>query len=61
MGNFNGTYLAFNYEDSKTLLTHDYTEKTFTSYIGAYKNSVKLYKNDNVKFFNQLEVLKDGE
>ena len=52
MGNFNGTYLAFNYEDSKTLLTHGYTEKTFISYIGAYKNSVKLYKNDNVKFFN---------
>ena len=61
MGNFNGSYLSFGYDDSKILLTHDYTDKNFVAYIGAYKESVKLYKNNNAKFFDELEVIKEGD
>ena len=61
MGNFNGSYLAFSYEDSKILLTHDYADKDYVAYIGAYQSSLKLYKNNNEKFFNDLEIIKEGE
>lgn len=61
MGNFNSSYLAFSFEDSKILLTHDYTEKSFVAYIGAYKDSLKLYKSGGEKFYNELEVIKEGQ
>jgi len=60
LGNFNGTYLSFTFENGKEVLIHDYTTKNFSSYIGVYQNSAKLFKSNNLNFFQELEVIPSG-